>query len=356
MTLFLGLLLAGLSALVTQVGFLLRHRGAVEAPDIDTRHLLHSAVELFRSKWWTIGYALAVVAYLLHVGALTFAAMSLVQAVLAGGLVVLGVVAERFFGFELQRRQWVGITLTAIGLALLAVTGEARSGQDSADYSVAAMLGFEAALAVLGVALILSCRHDRAASHAGILLGLAAGLLFTITHVAVKALTGKLDTTVAEVVLSPYLYVAILGGVVAFFASARSLQIGPAVPVIAVTSVAGNASAIPAGIVVFGDPLGSHTFEVAVRMIAFLLVIAAAALIPAPTRAAASASGDGAPEEQQADDRDDRGEDRHAEPDHVHRGQDEAGDRDHRRRAPADDQLVRAPLPAAPGGRSSSGW
>jgi drug/metabolite transporter (DMT)-like permease len=285
-TLFLGLLLAGLSALVSQVGFLLRHRGAVEAPDVDVRHPARTTAALFRSKWWSIGYALAVVAYLLHVGALTLAALSLVQAVLAGGLVVLGVVAERFFGFELERRQWAGVLLTALGLALLALTGEARSGQDSADYSVAAMLGFEAALAATGVALILSCRGGRRRSSEGVLLGLSAGLLFTITHVAVKALSGKVDTSVAEVLLSPYLYVAILGGVAAFFASARSLQIGPAVPVIAVTSIAGNASAIPAGIVVFGDPLGSHTFEVVIRVLAFVLVVVAAALIPAPTRAA----------------------------------------------------------------------
>jgi len=290
-TLFLGLVLAGLSALVTQVGFLLRHRGAVETPDVEARHPLRSAIALFRSKWWSIGYALAVVAYLCHVGALTLAAMSLVQAVLAGGLVVLGVVAERFFGFQLERRQWAGVILTAGGLAMLAVTGEARSGQDSADYSVAAMLVFEAALVALGVVLILSSRRERVKTHSGVLLGLASGLLFTSTHVAVKALTGKIDTTVAEVLLSPYLYVAVLGGVAAFFASARSLQIGPAVPVIAVTSIAGNASAIPAGIVVFGDPLGSDTLEVAVRTLAFLLVIGAAALIPAPTRAARIGSG-----------------------------------------------------------------
>ncbi len=71
----------------------------------------------------------------------------------------------------------------------------------------------------------------------------------------------------------------------AFFASARSLQIGPAVPVIAVTAIAGNASAIPAGIIVFGDPLGSEALTVVVRTVAFLLVVAAAALIPAPVRA-----------------------------------------------------------------------
>jgi drug/metabolite transporter (DMT)-like permease len=349
-TLFLGLLLAGLSALIAQVGFLLRHRGAVAAPDVDARHPLASAFALFRSKWWTIGYALAVVAYLCHVGALTLAAMSLVQAVLAGGLVVLGIVAERFFGFHLERRQWAGVILTAAGLAMLAVTGEARSGQNSADYSVAAMLAFEAALAAVGVCLILSCQNERRKSHYGVLLGVSAGLLFTTTHVAVKALSGKIDTTVAEMFLSPYLYLALAGGVVAFFASARSLQIGPAVPVIAVTSVAGNASAIPAGIIVFGDPVGGGAFEVVVRLLAFMLVIAAAALIPAPTRVAL---GDAAAEQERADHRDDGRDERDAEARHVKEREHEAHHRDRRGGAAGEHELVGAALAAASRGRSA---
>jgi drug/metabolite transporter (DMT)-like permease len=350
-TLLLGLLLAALSALVTQVGFLLRHRGAVEAPAVDVRRPVRSAVGLFRSRWWTIGYALAIVAYACHVGALALVALSLVQAVVAGGLVVLGVVAERWFGFDLTRRQWAGVLLTAAGLAMLAITGEARSGQDSADYSVAAMLIFEAALTAIGVVLILSCRNDERRDQHGILLGLAAGLLFTTTHVAVKALTGKIDTTVAEVLLSPYLWLAILGGVAAFFASARSLQIGPAVPVIAVTAIAGNASSIPAGIVVFGDPVGSQAFEVVVRMLAFLLVIGAAALIPAPVRAAEL--GDGAAEEPGADHRDDRGEDRDAPAEHAHESEHEADHGDRAGRASGEHELVGAALTAAARGRSA---
>jgi drug/metabolite transporter (DMT)-like permease len=349
-TLFLGLLLAGLSALITQVGFLLRERGAVAAPDVDVRHPLATAVGLFRQKWWTIGYALAVVAYACHVGALTLAALSLVQAVLAGGLVVLGVLAERFFGFHLERRQWAGVVLTSVGLALLAGTGEARSGQDSADYSVAAMLAFEAALVGIGAALILSCRDERRKSQHGVLLGLASGLLFTTTHVAVKALSGKVDTTLIEVFASPYLYVALLGGIAAFFASARSLQLGPAVPVIAVTAIAGNVSSIPAGIIVFGDPVGSHTLEIAVRMFAFVLVIAAAALIPAPVRAAL---GDGAAEQESADDRDDGRDERYAEPHHVHGSEDEAHDRDHAGHAAGQRELVGPPLPAPSRGGSA---
>jgi hypothetical protein len=64
--------------------------------------------------------------------------------------------------------------------------------------------------------------------------------------------------------------------------SARSLQIGKAVPVIAVTSVAANLFTIAAGPVVFGEPMPDTSLGVTVRVLAFALVIAAAALTPAP--------------------------------------------------------------------------
>ena len=64
--------------------------------------------------------------------------------------------------------------------------------------------------------------------------------------------------------------------------SARSLQIGPAVSVIAVTSVAANATTIAAGPIVFEEPLPDETLGLVVRILAFTLVICAAALTPPP--------------------------------------------------------------------------
>jgi drug/metabolite transporter (DMT)-like permease len=293
-----GVALALASAFATNVGFLLRHRGALAAPDVDVRHPWRSAVGLFRSKWWTVGYLVAALAYALHVGALALASLSLVQAVLAGGLVLLGVIAERWFGFHLGRREWLGVGLTTVGLAFLALTGGGDSGQESADYSLAAMLAFESTLVGLGTLLILFHRANRSPSHHGVLLGVAAGLLFTVTHVAVKALIGEADEDVLAVLV--YGLLALAAAVVAFFASARSLQIGDGVAVIALTSIASNASAIPAGIVVFGDPIGDDAMSVILRSLAFLLVVAAAALIPAPTRAAGSPARDPTQSEQPA--------------------------------------------------------
>jgi drug/metabolite transporter (DMT)-like permease len=294
----LGVALALASAFATNVGFLLRHRGALAAPDVDVRHPWRSAVGLFRSKWWTVGYLVAALAYALHVGALALASLSLVQAVLAGGLVLLGVIAERWFGFHLGRREWLGVLLTTVGLAFLALTGSGDSGQDSAEYSFAAMLTFESTLVGLGSLLILFHRANRSLSRQGVLLGVAAGLLFTVTHVAVKALIGEADEDAVAVLV--YGLVAIGAAVAAFFASARSLQIADGVTVIALTSIASNASAIPAGIIVFGDPIGDDAISVILRSLAFLLVVAAAALIPAPTRAAAGPGGAATQSEQPA--------------------------------------------------------
>ena len=74
-----GLICALLSALGTNLAFLFKHRGAVAAPDVDMRHPLRSATDLFRSKWWSIGWGVAAVAFALHVAALTLAPISIGQ-------------------------------------------------------------------------------------------------------------------------------------------------------------------------------------------------------------------------------------------------------------------------------------
>ena len=123
----IGILLAIFCAFATNVGFLLKHRGACAAPDVSLKHPVASAVGLFRSKWFAIGMLVAVGAWVFHVAALALAPLSIVQAVIAGGLVFLTVVAERWFGCSVGTRQWAGVGLTALGLVLLAITLDRKS-------------------------------------------------------------------------------------------------------------------------------------------------------------------------------------------------------------------------------------
>ena len=280
-----GLICAVLSALGTNLAFLFKHRGAVAAPDVDMHHPLKSAADLFRSRWWSIGWGVAAVAFGLHVAALSLAPISIGQAVLAGGLVFLAVLAERFFGFQLGRRQWVGIGLVAVSLAGLTLTGGGGGEGAHSRYSLAGLIVFEGVAVCVGLVLVLSHLVERIPAQRGVLLGIAAGLGFGISDVAIKAVSGDHGDGPVGLLLSPWTLVILTAAVFSFYASARSLQIGEGVAVIAVTSVAANLSTIIAGLAVFGDRLGNDAVVVGVRIAAFALILVGSALIPAPVRA-----------------------------------------------------------------------
>jgi drug/metabolite transporter (DMT)-like permease len=282
-TLNLGILLALACAIATQLGFLYKHKGANAAPKVDIRHPLRAGRALFASKWFAVGMGVAVVAWFFHVAAMAFAPLSVVQAVLSTGVVILAVLAERVFGFEVGRRQWIGVAMTALGLLLLVITLPSHVGTHSA-YSLAGMLSFEGGMVAIGGLLISGPRIGAPDHHHGVMLGAAAGVLFGVSDVAIKALTGA--GGFAEVITSPWLAFTVLASIVAFYASARGLQDGEAVPVIAATSTAANISTILGGILVFGDPMPGDVLGIAAQALAFVLVIVAALVTPPPVRAA----------------------------------------------------------------------
>src|SRR5881227_1419353 len=138
MTLQLGILLALGCAVATNLGFFYKHRGACAAPPVDIKHPLRSAKALYSSPWFALGMFVATAAWGLHVAALALAPMSVVQAVLAGGVVLL-----------------------------------------------AAMVAFETGLFGIGGLLILGPRVGAPEHHHGVMLGAASGVLFGVSDVSI---------------------------------------------------------------------------------------------------------------------------------------------------------------------------
>jgi hypothetical protein len=276
----IGILLAIACALVTNLAFFFKQRGAKLAPAVRPGSPVRSARDLFGSRWFTIGMLVAVAAWILHVAAMTFAPLDVVQVVLAGGIVLVGVMADRVFGFHVDRRQWMGLALTAVGLGAFAMTVPGGGGV-RANFSPSGMLVFEAILCGLGALLIAGPSAGAPRRHHGTMLGAATGILFGVSDVSIKALTGIAGAHgILGLLTSPWLSVTLVASVVAFFASAKSLQDGEAVPVIAITSATANISAIAGGFLVFGDPLPSGPFGIAAQVLGVLAVVVAAALMP----------------------------------------------------------------------------
>jgi drug/metabolite transporter (DMT)-like permease len=289
MTLHIGILLAFLCALASNLGFFYKHRGATTCAKVDIRHPLRSAKALWTSKWFAIGMLVGGGGWALHVAAISLAPLSVVQVVLSGGVVMIAVMADRVFGFSVGRRQWWGLALTAVGLILLGITMPDPQGSHS-TFSSAGLIAFETGLLGMGGLLILGPRAGAPAEHHGVMLAAAAGILFGVCNVAVKALSGMAGGEGVLGLVSPWLLVAGVASAAAFYASARSLQDGEAVEVIAITGTAANIAGIAGGIIVFGDPMPGTAWGIAIQGLAFVMVVVASALTPAPVRSAERAA------------------------------------------------------------------
>ncbi|MGI9557984.1 MAG: DMT family transporter [Solirubrobacterales bacterium] len=279
----IGLIFALATALASIVGFLYKHKGAVESPDVEFRRPVRTSLKLFRSKWYSLGIIIALTGWGFHVAALSLAPISLVQSVIAGGLVLLTVTADRLFGHSVTRREWIGVGLAAVGLAFLAATLDGAASEAHSSFEPRVLWGYLALCSLLAVGVaVFGYRTARA----GVMLAASAGLMWAASDTAIKAVSDDLGESIVTLLVDPLILVIFFASMAGLVISARSLQIGKAVPVIAVTSVAANSFTIAAGPIVFGEPVPEDPIGLVVRIAAFAMVIFAAALTPAPVRAA----------------------------------------------------------------------
>jgi drug/metabolite transporter (DMT)-like permease len=283
----IGIGLAVLVALATNLASLLKHRGCQDARAVELGRPLAGLRDLAASRWFVAGWGLAALAWLAHVAALSLAPISLVQAILAGGAVTLAVLSQRLFGHPVGRRQWLALTVGAVGLVLLVVTLPRFHGSDS-SVSLGAIVSFEGGLVLLATAIALAHRSERLTARRGVLRAVLAGLLFALAGIAIKALTGGAGGPAGVAAL---VAVTVACGALAQYTAVAALQGGGAIETIGLMGLVANAIQIIGGIVVFGDPLSPSPLGITLQILAFAMVCLSALLLPAPfpRRAAAPA-------------------------------------------------------------------
>jgi drug/metabolite transporter (DMT)-like permease len=267
-SLVLGLGLAVLASLALNASYLLQHAGSRDAPAVSVRRPLASLGQLLRSRWWLAGSAAGAAGWALHIGALAHAPLSLVQAFAAGGLALTVPAAARAFRQRLARAELVAVLVLVAALALLGVGASAPVLATVPAVSLAVSLALAAATAGALAARVGGSRR-------GHMLGAAAGVLYGAGDAATKAVTVAAHAGLGAVLTSPWLAAVVVLSVAAFICFQRGLQIGPAVPVIALMTATTNAAAILIGLLAFREPLGASPAFGALHLVAFVLAGAA---------------------------------------------------------------------------------
>ncbi len=293
-----GLALAVAASVALNASYLTQHAGSRSVPSLDVRRPLAALRSLFSSRVWLIGGAVGLAGWALHVAALSRAPLSLVQAFAAGGLVLTVPAAARFLRERLRPSERAAVIAMAVALVALAVGAGAAPGRPSTPLLFALCAG--AGLLAAGLA-------GRGVARArGPLLGAAAGVLYGAADAATKALTLAAAHGIGAAFTSGWPIAVALLSLGAFACFQRGLQQGPAVPVIALMTVATTVAAVLCGLVAFGDPLGTTPALAALHALAFVAIAAggwvlaggqarragAAAAASAPPRTASRTSPD----------------------------------------------------------------
>lgn len=261
-----GLALAVAASLALNGSFLVQHLGAVGAPAISILRPLSSLAGLLRSRLWLAGTAAGLAGWMLHVGALSAAPLSLVQAFSAGGLALVVPVAARLTKSPLRRAERSAIALMV--LALLALALGSAAAPLTHGIPLLAMLAFLTLAGATALALAATPGRRRRAQT----LGAAAGVLYGVGDAATKAATTVAHAGVWAALASPWPALILLASVAAFFCFQRGLQIGPAIPVIVLMTAATNITAVLAGLAVFGEPLGASLMMATIHAVALVAV------------------------------------------------------------------------------------
>jgi drug/metabolite transporter (DMT)-like permease len=287
----LGALIAAVAALLYDAGYVLEKQALTGMPPlrISPAGMWRAAAS---SPRWLIGFTAMLGGLVLQVGALTLAPVSVVQPILAGGLIALAAVGSNLLGERLTRRHVAALVLVLF--AVVAVALSARGG-DALARGVPAGRFFALAV-VVAAAGGLAARAGKSSPTrmrpgrinlsglAGMALG--AGLLYGLGAVAEKAVATRLVSRgVLEGAWSslgtPYPWVFLIATLAGMLVFQVGLQANPASLMASLTNTTSTVCALVGASLVFDESVLPPGWWSLLRLIGFASVLGAVMLVAA---------------------------------------------------------------------------
>ncbi|HEX6930743.1 MAG TPA: hypothetical protein VF162_01270 [Streptosporangiaceae bacterium] len=281
---WIGLGLAFVAAVVTNMAYSLEHDAAAALPRLSPRRPLRVVDFLIHDPRWLKAFGAETAGWLMYVAALRLAPLALVQAVTASGVAVLAFATARGHPSRLARREQLAVVLALAGLLLLGLSLLGHRPTDQHPPVIGIMIWLAACGGAAAVLIVQPTRFGRAAT-----LGLAAGLLFADGDISAKLIGygGLWLLALIPLILAYGTGTSVLQ---------TAYQRGDALTAAGMATMVTNAVPIVAGFVLFGERLPIGGLAV-LQILAFgCLVLSAVALghqqipqqVPAPQQAPAT--------------------------------------------------------------------
>jgi drug/metabolite transporter (DMT)-like permease len=246
-----GIPLALLASAAYNVGLIVEKRALGRMPTLDLRHVLHVLISLLTSRAWLCGFGLMLAGLGCQAVVLTLEPVSVVQPVLASGVVLVPLLSRLVLRERLRGGEIWCVAVIAASVVLLALSAIGTSSGVGHHASPGWMAAVMVASVTVGLALAASLLRGRTRKHGApvtvVGYGVGTGLIYGVAALSIKALSGLLagHRTAAGIVVgvisSPYLYVlagSLVVGMLAFQAALQACRASIIVPVSVVTGSA----------------------------------------------------------------------------------------------------------------------
>jgi hypothetical protein len=286
-----GIPLAMVTTSAFNTGLILEKRALGRMPAINLRKAGLMIVSLLSNPAWLAGFALMLTGLACQAIVLTIEPISVVQPILASGVVLTLVLSRLVLRERLGGAEPACIAVMAVSLVLLALSQDPAGGKTAQHTSTLPMTAVIAGSIIAGLLTAARPWRPQRGRHraapagntvpAGIRAGIGTGLLYGVGALATKGLSGVLarDHTAVSLGLgiaaSPYLYLLAGCSAVALLLYQAALQACRASILIPVTNVVSSVYFVIAGTWLFHEQLPASPVKLAAR----LAGIAAAGLV-----------------------------------------------------------------------------
>jgi drug/metabolite transporter (DMT)-like permease len=277
-TLALYLFVALVASCLFALGLLMMKSRAYRLPVAKGAGTLRAIAAWIRDPVWSAGLVVQTVGYALNIAALSVAPISMVSVMMQGGIALFVLSAVMFLGERARPREWAGIAITVIGMAILGASLSAGETQTPTDDH--AMILISIILLVIG---FLPLRIARLQDN-GVGAAISSGVIFGLASLYTKAMTDNYTMrstieVVYRIVTNQYVYGVIVGNIVGMVALQNSFSSARGIIAMPLSSALSNIVPIAGGMIVFGEGLPSESTAATMRVVAFILTVLGSALL-----------------------------------------------------------------------------
>lgn len=273
-----AILLAVLSTSIMNFGLALQKRGASSLPKIGKQKGVVKA--FFTNRVWLAGTGGLLGGWGLFFVSTKFAPISIVQPTLGVGLAVLALFSVFYLKERIKPLEWVAVVGMIAGMVLLGVStaGEEKASGITPDWYrliivTAVILGLSFVSYVLGK------KGKLGGLRVDSLLGIVSGLFVGLGAVFLKAMFLSSEAGKSLIAFLVCLPVLIISYVLGVGIMQSGFQHGKALIVVSLQAVLNKVVAIIGGIVALGEALPGQTSMSVMRIVAFVLILFATALL-----------------------------------------------------------------------------